>query len=202
MAEDPAIAAKIALQYWKDKGLDKASKAGDFDKVTKRINGGTNGYADRMKNTQGYNTKYANGVPGAPVAQATTDKAGLPAAVADSMTPEQRFAAGLPPLTAAVQYAEATSPAGKVPIPKANAPAKATTAQGEIRVAQAQSKASANEKMNREKAAQEAMIKNGNSTTTVVAGGGGGGGKQKGKTTVSSGDDSMIAMYNMQLGMI
>lgn len=42
------LAARSAGWYWKTKGLNELADAGDFERITKRINGGLNGYADRM----------------------------------------------------------------------------------------------------------------------------------------------------------
>jgi putative chitinase len=42
------LAARSAGWYWKTKGLNELADAGDFLRITKRINGGTNGVADRM----------------------------------------------------------------------------------------------------------------------------------------------------------
>ncbi|OCX15402.1 hypothetical protein BBI09_16675 [Stutzerimonas xanthomarina] len=70
MAADPAVAAKVATWYWKKNKLGEAARAGDVTGVTKKINGGTNGLADRQQKYQAYlataNTgKMAieNGVP-------------------------------------------------------------------------------------------------------------------------------------------
>jgi len=42
------LAAHSAGWYWKSRGLNEIADTGDFIKVTKRINGGTNGLADRQ----------------------------------------------------------------------------------------------------------------------------------------------------------
>lgn len=46
-AEDPDIAVLVALQYWKDRKLNKYADKDDIRAVTKRINGGYNGLRDR-----------------------------------------------------------------------------------------------------------------------------------------------------------
>ena len=48
LAADPTVAAKIAIQYWMDRVDRGAARGGDITTVTKNINGGTNGLADRM----------------------------------------------------------------------------------------------------------------------------------------------------------
>lgn len=47
LAADPEIAAKIAIAYWNARRLGPKARRGDFDAVTKGINGGYNGKADR-----------------------------------------------------------------------------------------------------------------------------------------------------------
>ncbi|PZQ31244.1 MAG: hypothetical protein DI559_15480, partial [Ectopseudomonas oleovorans] len=55
MAADPEVAAKVATWYWKSRpGLSEAAKNGDVTGVTKKINGGTNGLADRQAKTEKY----------------------------------------------------------------------------------------------------------------------------------------------------
>ena len=46
--EQPRWAALSAGWYWASRGLNALADAGDFDRITRRINGGTNGLADRM----------------------------------------------------------------------------------------------------------------------------------------------------------
>jgi putative chitinase len=41
------IAMRIALQYWKDRDLNDPADRDDLHKITYRVNGGTNGLADR-----------------------------------------------------------------------------------------------------------------------------------------------------------
>lgn len=54
LASNPQIAAKIATEYWKDKGLGDAARAGNVEAVTKGINGGTNGLQERNALYQQY----------------------------------------------------------------------------------------------------------------------------------------------------
>jgi putative chitinase len=44
----PALAARSAAWFWKAHGLNELADVGDFKRVTLRINGGTNGYAERV----------------------------------------------------------------------------------------------------------------------------------------------------------
>lgn len=42
-------AARSAAWFWKNRGLNELADAGDFRKITLRINGGTNGMEDRLR---------------------------------------------------------------------------------------------------------------------------------------------------------
>lgn len=46
--EEPYLAANSAGWFWKSKGLNELADALQFEEVTKRINGGLNGLADRQ----------------------------------------------------------------------------------------------------------------------------------------------------------
>lgn len=46
--EEPTNACRSAAWFWKSHGLNELADAGDQVKVTKRINGGINGLADRL----------------------------------------------------------------------------------------------------------------------------------------------------------
>ena len=41
-------AAMTAADFWQSKGLNALADAGDFERIVKRINGGLNGYAERL----------------------------------------------------------------------------------------------------------------------------------------------------------
>lgn len=47
--EEPINACRSAGWFWKRNGLNEVADKGDFLKITKRINGGTNGLADRQE---------------------------------------------------------------------------------------------------------------------------------------------------------
>lgn len=49
LAAGPELAFATAGLYWKSNGLNELADAEDFVKITRRINGGTNGLADRQK---------------------------------------------------------------------------------------------------------------------------------------------------------
>ncbi len=48
LLERPDLAAMSAAWYWHSRKLNALADAGDFLTITKRINGGTNGLADRL----------------------------------------------------------------------------------------------------------------------------------------------------------
>lgn len=48
LLEQPSNAANSAAWFWNTKGLNVLADAGDFETITRRINGGLNGYADRQ----------------------------------------------------------------------------------------------------------------------------------------------------------
>lgn len=46
--EEPEMCAVSAAWWWKSHGLNEMADVGDFPAITKRINGGMNGYAERF----------------------------------------------------------------------------------------------------------------------------------------------------------
>ena len=48
LLEKPQHACMSAAWFWATKGLSTLADAGQFDKITRRINGGQNGAADRQ----------------------------------------------------------------------------------------------------------------------------------------------------------
>lgn len=46
--EQPDMAAMSAAWYWHSRGLNALADVGDFERITRRINGGLNGQADRL----------------------------------------------------------------------------------------------------------------------------------------------------------
>ena len=54
LAKDPNIAADIAIAYWQQRVDRNAARAGDVRTVTKNINGGLNGLADRQNKFDKY----------------------------------------------------------------------------------------------------------------------------------------------------
>lgn len=49
LASNPCIGMRLALEYWKVKGLNALADADDILGITKKINGGTNGLDDRKR---------------------------------------------------------------------------------------------------------------------------------------------------------
>lgn len=48
-AAEPAVAIRIAGEYWTAKGLNTLADRDDIEAITRRINGGLNGLADRKR---------------------------------------------------------------------------------------------------------------------------------------------------------
>ena len=48
MLEEPVSACRSAGWFWDRAGLNAWADVGDFQRITKRINGGLNGYEDRL----------------------------------------------------------------------------------------------------------------------------------------------------------
>ena len=48
LLEEPVNAARSAAWFWHDRGLNALADRGDAKAITKRINGGLNGYQDRL----------------------------------------------------------------------------------------------------------------------------------------------------------
>lgn len=47
LAADPEVSVRVACEYWKKKGLNGWADRDDINEITRRINGGYNGLADR-----------------------------------------------------------------------------------------------------------------------------------------------------------
>jgi len=45
---DPNVSAKVAAHFWQSRGLNELADQGNFREITRRINGGYNGYEDRL----------------------------------------------------------------------------------------------------------------------------------------------------------
>ena len=61
LASDPATASKIAIWYWKSRGISSAAQRGDVNQATRLINGGTNGLSDRQQKFVAYLEKAKSG---------------------------------------------------------------------------------------------------------------------------------------------
>ncbi|MDD1979628.1 glycoside hydrolase family 19 protein [Pseudomonas tussilaginis] len=49
LLEQPVYASMSAGWFWQSRGLNTLADLGDFEKITRRINGGLNGWEDRQK---------------------------------------------------------------------------------------------------------------------------------------------------------
>ena len=65
-------AAVSAADYWDDKGLNALADAGDFEAITRRINGGLNGLADRKARWERVQKVMAEGPQEVPVVDLST----------------------------------------------------------------------------------------------------------------------------------
>ncbi|CAM5788252.1 glycoside hydrolase family 19 protein [Rhizobacter fulvus] len=113
LAATPGVAFATAGLYWQKNGLNELADVRDFVAITKRINGGTNGLADRQRYYA-----LALGVLGVGAAPREAPLGrGYEAIVADAKAPARRRAAS-----------KKTVPAKKVPARKAARPVAAKKA--------------------------------------------------------------------------
>ncbi|MCX7902008.1 MAG: hypothetical protein N2483_06920 [Burkholderiaceae bacterium] len=49
LLEEPRWAVEAACDYWASRGLNELADRGEFEQITRRINGGLNGHADRVR---------------------------------------------------------------------------------------------------------------------------------------------------------
>jgi putative chitinase len=52
LLEEPILAARSAAWWWAQHGCNELADSGDFQALTRRINGGLNGYEDRLERWQ------------------------------------------------------------------------------------------------------------------------------------------------------
>lgn len=89
LLELPEWAAMSAADYWDDRGLNALADAGDFEGITRKINGGLNGLADRQARwTRVQAAMAAWPAPEVPVADlGTMQQAAAPSPTSPSSTP-------------------------------------------------------------------------------------------------------------------
>jgi len=76
---DPQWAALSAADYWDDRGLNALADAGNFEAITRRINGGLNGQADRLARWERAKRVFSEPTD-APVAQPLSQEQPMPIA--------------------------------------------------------------------------------------------------------------------------
>lgn len=148
LAKDPANAAKIAAWYWKDRKLGDAGKAGDVEAATRKINGGTNGLADRQAKYAEYLAQAGNGglttqtadqskaVPPPAVSRAIANASSVP-----GITPIASPSASAKPISYSapapdlMRYAPKATPAVKTPL-ASNAKGSDTASRPEQQISQ------------------------------------------------------------------
>lgn len=119
-AAAPEVAFRIAALFWKNRGLNELAEAGDFREVTRRINGGFNGFDDRVRYYERAKSVLAGAFePGAmPVTRgARRARADVPveplsrgAEAIEALAPARRR----PPAAAKKKAAAKRAPGGKV----------------------------------------------------------------------------------------
>ncbi len=62
-AAEPEIAFRVAALYWANRGLNELADAQDFREITRRINGGFNGLADRERYFERPRPCWRRGLP-------------------------------------------------------------------------------------------------------------------------------------------
>ena len=65
MLEMPTLAVRSAAWYWDSRSLNSFADAGQFEAITRKINGGLNGQADRLQYFERAKRVLANGGPAA-----------------------------------------------------------------------------------------------------------------------------------------
>jgi putative chitinase len=68
-AADPALSVRIACDYWKARGISAKADADDLEGVTRKINGGLNGLADRKTYLERARPLLKTATPTAPLPQ-------------------------------------------------------------------------------------------------------------------------------------
>lgn len=90
LASRPDVGFRVAAWYWKSRGLNELADSGDFDGITKRINGGMNGASERRRYLAMASDVLGAGFTGGPVATNDT-----PAPPYDAK-PERTYRTGRP----------------------------------------------------------------------------------------------------------
>lgn len=134
LAADPEVAARIATWYWQSRdGLSEAARQGDTREVTRLINGGTNGLADREAATAEYLAAARAGEfavsssPDGPpsVAGVVVTGAGDTASASTASVARADGLTGMGPSPSRPPVGVSTQPAVTIPAPRAPALAEA-----------------------------------------------------------------------------
>lgn len=141
LAKDPAVGAKVAAWYWKDRKLGEAGRAGDVTAVTKKINGGTNGLDDRKVKYDQYLAQANSGeltkqsadqsrvAPPVAVTRAIATASAAPriGPVVSPVTVSAKPISYAPTAPDLVRYAPKAPPSVKAPIASSSKPATQAT---------------------------------------------------------------------------
>jgi predicted chitinase len=158
-AAAPDVAFRIAALYWKSRGLNELADAQDFRTITKRINGGFNGLADRQKYYDRAKEVLATAFVGQP-APATRGGCSLRRSLGAPLEPLTRGFEAIQELSTPARRAKTSgsraSPARKRAAKKKGAVKKAPTKKAATRKAGPAKKAPAKKAPRRKPAARKA----------------------------------------------
>jgi putative chitinase len=124
--EQPRWACLSAGEYWHRNGLNALADSGrpeDFERITRRINGGLNGQADRLDRWARARQALADWMPGPAPGQATPKPPVPPAAAAPAVPPAPPPAATPTPTPTAPPAPAKETPMAPLPLIKALLPA-------------------------------------------------------------------------------
>jgi predicted chitinase len=101
LAAQPEVAFATAGLFWKTNGLNELADAGDFVAITKRINGGTNGLAERERYHARALQALADGFVPAPAGAARGPMGGAPKIPSEPLLRGHEAIVGMPEVASA-----------------------------------------------------------------------------------------------------
>ncbi|QZA70943.1 endolysin [Erwinia phage AH06] len=132
LSTDPEMAAKSALWYWKSRGgIEDAAKKGDLNTVTKLINGGTHGLAERGQLFKQYTDLVGTGKFDDIISGKDTSAGAQTDDASTAQTSVQQGGPDSPALSGAKTAAELTAPGASAANAAAAAPVTPPSGQGD-----------------------------------------------------------------------